>query len=390
MPTTQNTLVSLTNIPTPYRTHFYNKLAHTLKRKNVDLHVIYMAKTEAGRHWYFDEAECDYQYDFLVGSHLQLNKYIFHFNPSFVTKMWKWPPRWLLVSGSWFLPTVQLVPIAIKKTDTISLFWNESNLAYMEQKSGLISAWRSRTMEFYDGFVVPGLWAREYVMQFSPSAKNKPFIQLPNIVNEEIFRDSTAKLRNQITQLRQRWGCDVAGKKIFLTIARLEPIKGIRELVRALVGFKDINKIILLIAGNGSLQNELNAFIQEAGLQEHIRLVGYKEENEIVELFALADAFVLPSLGDPYPLAVIEAAFAGLPLLISDRVGCHVEALTPGVNGFLFNPYDPSNIIACIKGFLDLNSEEQKQMGAHSLTIANEIFSTDRVVSNFVTELINL
>ncbi|MEJ5223384.1 MAG: glycosyltransferase family 4 protein [Anaerolineales bacterium] len=383
------TLVSLTNIPTPYRTHLYNALAAAMRERDLDLHVVYMAETEPGRYWTFDKDASHYRYTFLPGWHILLRGYEFHINPTFLPLMWKNPPRWLLVSGSWFFPTVQAVPLAVGKATT-TLFWNESNLAYMEQRSRLIDTMRRRTLDYYDGFVVPGAWARDYVHQFAPSSRNKPFLKLPNIVDETRFRDRVAELRKERPALRRKWGCDAPSKTVLLTTARIEPIKGVRELVNALLDFKKTRDLILLIAGTGALLDELKARVQAAGLEEHIRFLGYQGEENILELLALSDAFLLPSLGDPYPLVVIEAEFAGLPVLLSDRVGCHVEALAPGQNGFLFDPYKPESITSAITDFLACSQSQREQMGAQSLATAEAVFSTRQVVPHFIEELLKL
>lgn len=388
--TQRPTLVSLTNIPTPYRTHLYNALSQAMRAAGLDLHVLYMAHTEPGRQWTFDPAQNAYRYTFMPSWTIKFRRREFYFNPGFIRAMRQQPPRWLLVSGSWYFPTVQLVPLVAKKGQTFSLFWNESNLAYMEQRARPIDFLRRRTLDFYDGFVAPGAWARDYVHQFAPSARAKPFLKLPNIINETRFRDQVAALRRDQAALRRKWGCQADGKTVLLTIARLEPIKGVRELVEALHGFKGLSDLTLLIAGTGALQDELTARIQSAGLGEHIRFVGYQGEENILELLALSDAFLLPSLGDPYPLVVIEAAFAGLPLLLSNRVGCHPEALVAGENGFLFDPYNSESITGGLGQFLACSPGRRAQMGAASLSIAETHFSTRQVVPHFIEELLKL
>ena len=113
-------------------------------------------------------------------------------------------------------------------------------------------------------------------------------------------------------------------------------------------------------------------------------------EAEILDLLSLADGFILPSLGDPYPLAVIEAAFAGLPLLLSDRVGCHPDALLPGENGLLFDPHDLDSIQRCLGEFIALGPQVWAAMGAQSLKVAEDRFGTERVVTRFVDDLLQL
>ena len=162
------------------------------------------------------------------------------------------------------------------------------------------------------------------------------------------------------------------------------------QLIRALLTFRYVDRIMLFVAGSGSLSDELETIVHQTGFEQNIRLVGFLDEEEILDLLAVADALILPSLGDPYPLAVIEAAFAGLPLLLSDRVGCHLETLVPQYNGFLFDPYDPSSIQNCLEHFLRLEPEQWAEMGLRSQEIAEERFSTERVVSQFFSDLIRL
>lgn len=381
------TLVSLTNIPTPYRAHLYNSLAQEMESRGLGLRVLYMAQSEPGRHWTFDKENNRYPYAFLKDWTLRFRRYELPFNPDFLPWMWKHPPRWLLVSGSWYFPTAQMAPLAVDHRQTTTLFWNESNLAYMERKSGPVNAWRRLTIDWYDGYVVPGAWAREYVMEYAPTAVKKPFLELPNVVNEALFRDKTAELRRECAALRKKWNCDSPDKTVLLTVARLEPIKGVRELVEALLKFQSLEKIILLIAGTGALKDELEEQVQNAKRQENIRFIGYQAEAQVLELFALADAFLLPSLGDPYPLVVIEASFAKLPLLLSDRVGCHPEALQPGQNGLLFDPRSSESLQNALQTFLQASPSERQAMGEHSLENAQSVFSTRRVLPHFVDEL---
>jgi glycosyltransferase involved in cell wall biosynthesis len=170
-------------------------------------------------------------------------------------------------------------------------------------------------------------------------------------------------------------------------VARIEPIKGIRQLVESLLGFEKLDNLILLIAGTGALKDELETRVRQSGKEANIRFIGYQSESQVLELLALTDGFLLPSLGDPYPLVVIEACFARLPLLLSNRVGCHPEALQPGQNGLLFDPYQPESIRDALRNFLGAGPGGWQAMGEHSLANAESVFSTQRVLPRFVDEL---
>jgi glycosyltransferase involved in cell wall biosynthesis len=382
-------LVILTNIPTPYRVHFNNSLAAALCTREVSMEVVFMAHTEPGHHWRFDQRTWRFDYTFLPGWHPLVGGRIFHFNPSYVLDLITHPPDWMLAAGSWFLPTVLAANAIARLTKTSTFFWSESNLLYVEHTSELANRMRGWAMDSFDGYAIPGYLAREYVLHFSPSAAQKPLLELSNVVDEGRFRDSVTERRKRRQELLVKWRLEESNRPILFTAARLEPIKGIRELLRALVEVPT-TPVTLLVAGDGSLRLELQAVVRQAGLEDRIRLLGYLDESEILDLLALADAFVLPSLGDPYPLAVVEAAFAGLPLLLSDRVGCHPEALVPGENGLLFDPYDQASIQARVEHFVVQGPEGWSGMGARSLEIAEDRFSTERVVTRFVNGLLRL
>jgi glycosyltransferase involved in cell wall biosynthesis len=335
-----------------------------------------------GENWFFD-------YGFLPGIHPVALDRQFHLNPTSLAKLALSPPAWLLLSGSWYMPTVYLSSWLSKLTRTTTLFWSESNLAYVEHRSALVEKLREWVMDSFDGYAVPGAWAREYVLHYAPSASRKPMLSLPNVVDERLFRDEVARRRGRRQELLAKWHLGERHRPILFASARLEPVKGIRELLLALASMQ-ARPVTFLVAGEGTLRAELEALIDEAELKDQFRLLGFLGEPEILDLLSLADGFILPSLGDPYPLAVIEAAFAGLPLLLSDRVGCHPEALLPGENGLLFNPHDLESIRLCLAEFVGLGPKRWAEMGARSLEVAEDRFGTEHVVARFVGELLQL
>jgi len=346
-----------------------------------------MARTEPGRHWQQSTDTWEFAYRFPWGIHPFIRNRQFHFNPGFLLDLWIHPPGWLLVSGSWYFPTAFLAGWLARRRGVKTLFWNESNLVYVEHASPAADRWRGRILGCFDGYVVPGAWASEYILHYFPAAKNKPFLQLPNVVDEKIFRQKTSELRLQRELLLQKWQIPEHASPLFLCIARLDPIKGIEQLIQSFLSSQVLGQAILVIAGEGSLKDTLKVLIAHSAGGERVRLLGYVAEADIVELLAIADAFVLPSLGDPYPLAVIEAAFAGLPLLLSNKVGCHPEALVPEENGFLFDPYQPDEIRIFLEKFVGLGKEDWENMGRKSAFIAEDKFETTKVIHRFVQDI---
>ena len=98
-----------------------------------------------------------------------------------------------------------------------------------------------------------------------------------------------------------------------LYAGRLERLKGIADLVRF---FRTYRNIDLLIAGSGSLEDELRGEIRELG---HVRLLGWRNETELRALYAQALAAVVPSLCyETFGLSAAEAFSNGAPAVMRD------------------------------------------------------------------------
>lgn len=389
MNSNRSLFVSLTNIPTPYRLHFYKALSQALSDAGSALQVWFMADTEPGRYWKLPSQSFEFSHRFSAGVHPLIRERIFHFNPSFLYSLFKDPPKWLLLSGSWYFPTFLGALWIARLRGTKIIIWNESNLAYVEYSQSFVNKVRGEVLGRADAYAVPGDWAKEYVAFHVPASKDKPFLHLPNVVDEKKYMSDIQRRRAKKTGLRENWGI-LAGKRVVLSLTRLEPIKGLKQMLDGWTQCLRRSEAVWLIAGDGSQKDLLQLGIQKAGMQDSVRLLGHLMEEEVLDLLALADAFALPSLGDPYPLAVLEAMFAGLPLLLSDRVGCHPETLETGRNGLLFDPYQPQAVRQALEDFLALTPEQCAAMGEHSLHLAKERFGTANVVRDFVVGVLAL
>lgn len=115
----------------------------------------------------------------------------------------------------------------------------------------------------------------------------------------------------------------------------------------------------LLIAGQGAERPRLEAMIREQALENHVHLLGPR--NDVPDLLAAADIFVMPSLWEGLPLAILEAMFAGKAIIASRTSGIP-EAIDDRVNGLLTPPGD----IGALSGALQLliqNAEYRAELG---------------------------
>jgi glycosyltransferase involved in cell wall biosynthesis len=96
---------------------------------------------------------------------------------------------------------------------------------------------------------------------------------------------------------------------------------------------------------------------------------GMLQPRDLRSALSRASAFVLPSTFDPWPVALLEAAASGLPLLASWCCGSAVELLVDGVNGYRFDPFSPSDLARALTG-ISARGQEPSKMGEMSRQIA--------------------
>ena len=113
------------------------------------------------------------------------------------------------------------------------------------------------------------------------------------------------------------------GQINILSVASLEPYKGIEHLIRACGQLSGKGGFFCRIVGDGRLRSELQNLIEKLGLTECVHLLGARTQEEVGELLAQADLFVLPSViaadgqMEGIPVALMEAMASGLPVIAS-------------------------------------------------------------------------
>lgn len=125
----------------------------------------------------------------------------------------------------------------------------------------------------------------------------------------------------------------------FLVVSRLVENKNIELVIRSYAAYRascSADPWGLVVLGAGPLEEHLRATIADLGIDAHARLEGFRKYHDLPALYQCAGAFVQASTWEPWGLAVNEAMAAGLPVIVADRVGCAVELVEDGVNGFTF------------------------------------------------------
>lgn len=118
---------------------------------------------------------------------------------------------------------------------------------------------------------------------------------------------------------------------VFIYVGRLEPYKGIREVLHA---FKQLpfENAKLCIVGDGSLRREFEA---AADHNMNVYYAGVKHAFELYDYYMASDVLILYSPLDQWGLVVNEAMAFGKPVIVSDQVGCADDLVTPNKTGII-------------------------------------------------------
>ena len=130
-------------------------------------------------------------------------------------------------------------------------------------------------------------------------------------------------------------------RKVIVSAGRLIPLKNIDNLLRSMQTIvAKYPDALLLIFGEGILQPELQAMCREACIEEHVRFMGYT--REFWNWLQRADLFVMVSVWEGQPNAVLEAIASHCPAVLSD-IPAHREFLSDD-SAFWVDPHSPQII----------------------------------------------
>jgi len=164
---------------------------------------------------------------------------------------------------------------------------------------------------------------------------------------------------------------------VFGIVATLRSWKGHQQLLDA---FEKLPvKTHLVIAGDGPQRAPIESRIAGSGLRSRIHFLGHRDD--VPELLAAMDCFVLPSYANEgVPQAIVQAMAMELPV-VSTRVGAIDEAVRDGETGILLPAKDPAALAAAMRSLAE-NSSKRNEFGAAGRRLAEREFSLERMLAS--------
>ena len=163
---------------------------------------------------------------------------------------------------------------------------------------------------------------------------------------------------NDLERTTVRAELGVADEFLWLSIGSQRPQKNYKELIKA---FAPIKGARLAIAGTNLQEKELNHLRDDLKIEDRLILLGRR--SDIPSLLAAADGYVMASLHEGLPNAVMEAMAAGKPV-VATRVGGVPDLIVDGVTGLLVSPADSGGLTRSMEAVMKLSPEERYEMGS--------------------------
>ena len=371
-------LVILTNIPTPYRTAFFNALAEAASRAGKRFHVLYCAKTEPGRHWPYEPEKMRHAHTVLPGFRLPLKGIHAHLNPGVLAELNRLKPDTLIIAGSWNTPTMLLASLNTYSPHPRRFFWSEGHADAALHKGGIIAWVRRRIYRNFDGFAVPNTKSGDWAL--AQAGSSRPIVTLPNAIDAKFFTKPSVGAR---AESRRALALEGEGR-VLVQVSALIDRKGVIELARSFLTLPSADRrgARLLFVGTGERRAELEALA--ASSSNAILVLGQLPPEEVRRVLWAADAFILNTRLDPNPLSSIEAAAAGLPVVMSAAAGNIREVVEAPNAGFVIQ--DPSDPSPELRLSLAASDAQLSEMGARAAANAQR-FDAPAVARSLIDQL---
>ncbi len=170
---------------------------------------------------------------------------------------------------------------------------------------------------------------------------------------------------------------------VIFSLGRFVRKKGFSELLEAISLLPNEvagRPVVLLLAGDGPMNEELNAQIRDLKIEPRVRLIGW--QNPPDAFYQMADAFVCPSNHEPLGNVILEAWNHFVPVISTRNEGA-TELIEEGRTGLLCNCRDPKGMASVILQMLESSLIDRNKMASQGNTCLNQNYGRQAIVEQY-------
>lgn len=239
---------------------------------------------------------------------------------------------------TWF----RRVPVGLRSDTTL-----EHSKTSRESIKGVLKRLTLRTLfKVYSTAHPVGTLAKGNLLDHGIS--NERMFTFPYAVNNEWFctESSTSRLRR--SEIRRQMGI-AENAFVVLGILKFHEREDPITLVLGFAEFLAQQQVPghLLLVGDGPLRAQVESTIHNKCITK-VTLPGYAPYSDLPKYYAISDVFVHPGVGESWGVSVNESMACGVPVVLSDRIGSHVDLVREGETGFVFKTGDPESLAKCL------------------------------------------
>lgn len=216
----------------------------------------------------------------------------------------------------------------------------------------------------FSGALVGGKPHADYIKHLGMT--HKPIAAGYDVVDNVHFEEGAAEARTKSQFYRPQYDLPA---NYFLASNRFIEKKNLFRLLKAYAEYRKqaLKPFDLVLLGDGELKQEIVEMIHTLGLQNVVHLPGFKQYHELPVYYGLAEAFVHASTSEQWGLVINEAMASGLPVIVSKNCGCTEDLVRHGYNGYVFDPYNVTELTAYMLALHEGNQDHK--MGRQSIAI---------------------
>lgn len=305
--------IIVTNIPAFYKIRLYNEV-----NKKIHLTVIFTDAIEASRNKDFVDGTIEFDYKILRGSIIKKIRTALSVVQSIDYDE--------LILGGWDHPVLWALAFRFPKCK--NAFFIESS--YFESRTNGIK-----------GFI-KSLYVKRLSKIYASGKSQRKITDNLGFKGETVITKGVGVF-NFIPQPVYKPKTEV---KNYFYVGRFVEVKNLKFLISV---FNELPQYNLYLAGFGEQEQELRRLAKE-----NVHFLGAIENKKLHTFYQQMDVFVLPSQSEPWGLVVEEALNNGIPVIVSDRVGC-AEEIINNSNGLIFHYNDKKEFVAAINKMAEID-----------------------------------